>query len=1106
MELLTSKLLESDVVELTLDDSTQTRLNWLVGETVEILEDNDSFYLKQGDLFEEVIFQHSSLARALNNIDPQVVIAVICYKNVTAIAVRFMYLRDLCPENITIHLDSTSIAEITKTSGTELNFESAQQWFKQNFYFNYRKQKAMLCEFSATALGDSFKIISDKYAAGVIKNGKSWFINTLIPLNRQPEKLTVFVGEHELVKYDSSEQINEPTQQLMLEQHTKEHGSYFQLWLKYSETHWQQASRIAKTAGVLSYSDCKPLSDEKMRYRILLGEEPINNFLEKYKAELENIGERFSLDNLELQAGDDIPDYLTEVEVSQNSTNQKPKNLVLLSELKFHNGRLEATTNKKPPKQGVIYISLNGIKKAHDRKMSAFDLLRQGDNPLPQIKHIFEGLQPPEQRDKRIKALSIKAKARFKSKPTRQQEKAIKVALNTPDIALIIGPPGTGKTQVISALQQRIAEEGDRFGSSIQHQVLLSSYQHDAVSNVVERSGVFGLPALKIGGREKDRNSQSGVAKWSQQRVDKLSPVISDELHKFDEYKSFEAINKLILSIRLSNSPAQLKTFFLTLRKRLEEWQIDYGFNIQPSVLNSIEALTDRFSALSCFNLSVEEKAMLYRKVRGLRTTEISFNDDGPIRANSLLTALGRLDEVNEILGYSQNLKKLINEDVTPSQYESIKSSLLEGLKSPYLILNSRQITAQEIDDLERLQQVLEESLTSNSTLGKLYLRQQYVDALRNQTDLVERSVEQYVTVLGATCQQAASDKMINLKDVEHSANVNFDSVIIDEAARANPLDLMIPMAMARTRIVLVGDHKQLPHMLEPQVEKELQDKNEIEITDHELLKQSLFERLYHDLKKFEDDGGSKRVVMLDTQFRMHPVLGDFHSKEFYESAGLPPVKSGLKPEDFPLDIPNYKDKLAAWIEVGQKAGAMKTKNGSKYRQCEAEVVAKEAAAILKARPDLSVGIITFYAAQREVIQGIMVNKGIMRNNFGEYEPSPGYDFLSNGDERFRVGSVDAFQGKEFDVVLLSTVRSWKKPSKISIDIVNQQLGFLRIINRINVAMSRQKRLLIVVGDKSLANEELAKAIEFEDGTKQQVLPGFNAFYKLCQGGYGCVR
>jgi Rnl2 family RNA ligase len=80
-----------------------------------------------------------------------------------------------------------------------------------------------------------------------------------------------------------------------------------------------------------------------------------------------------------------------------------------------------------------------------------------------------------------------------------------------------------------------------------------------------------------------------------------------------------------------------------------------------------------------------------------------------------------------------------------------------------------------------------------------------------------------------------------------------------------------------------------------------------------------------------------------------------------------------------------------------------------------------------------------------------------------------------------------------------------KPPKELTPDNINQQLGFLRIINRINVAMSRQKRLLIVVGDESLASDELAISIEIEEGKKQQLLPGFHAFYQLCGGEYGCV-
>ena len=1103
MKILESKLLESDVVELILDDTSQENKNWIIGDTAELLEDNSDFYLKQNDLFEEVKFSNSVLAKAVKNSEPQVVCCVICYINNNSVAIRFMFLKAEYPESIDLYLDSPSIKAVSLASGQAADYKLAVGWLKEQFFINYKNKVGLLCECYEAGLGHTTKIVGQKFIATIVKNGKYWHIQAVTALQRTPEKLSVFYGDHQLKEFKPDDLTNSPQQQSLLEQHTQENGSYFQLWLKYSETHWQQASRIAKSAGYLQYSECKALSSEKIRYSFVLGNNPIQIFLDNYKVELESLGERFNLDNLELQVASDAPDYLTGIDSSFDYKSKQGGKPNFLSELAILNGVLEATLSHKPPRKGVIYISLNGIQVQQQRKMLAFELLRQGNNPLPQVKHILEGMQPPELRPKRIKALSTKAKQRFKGTPTKQQEKALKVALNTPDIALIIGPPGTGKTQVISALQQRIAEEGDKFGTPIQHQILLTSYQHDAVNNVVARAGVFGLPAIKVGGREKSNTSDSGVSKWIHERTEKLNQGLEGLLEKFPAYKLFQTIDDIILSIRLSRKPEELKCDLLLLQTKLNEWQIDFGFNIDSKVEDKVEALIARFKLLPSINLSAQIKAVIYRKTRALRTTKASYDDDGLQRSEALLEVL---DSHVETKIFSKQLQFLISSSSEPAEYIAIKEGLLEALQEAYVLPDARHITEKEVANLELLQSNLEKQLVSDPTLGQLHIRQNYINKINNQPDLVERSITDYVTVLGATCQQAAGNKMVSVKSVQSSDSITFDSVIVDEAARANPLDLMIPMAMARSRIVLVGDHKQLPHMLEPRVEKELQDDNEIEVTQTELLKQSLFERLYHDLTKFEKEGGAVgRVVMLDTQFRMHPVLGDFHSKEFYESSGLPAVKSGLGEKDFPLDVPGFENKLAAWINVEQSKGKTKTKNGSKYRVCEAKVVANEAEKILNSRPDLSVGIITFYAAQRDEIQEMMVKKGVLRKSFSEYEPVEGYDFLDNGDERFRVGSVDAFQGKEFDVVILSTVRHWKTPKELTPDNINQQLGFLRIINRINVAMSRQKRLLIVVGDQSLASDELALSIEIEQGKKQQLLPGFNAFYQLCGGEYGCV-
>jgi superfamily I DNA and/or RNA helicase len=176
---------------------------------------------------------------------------------------------------------------------------------------------------------------------------------------------------------------------------------------------------------------------------------------------------------------------------------------------------------------------------------------------------------------------------------------------------------------------------------------------------------------------------------------------------------------------------------------------------------------------------------------------------------------------------------------------------------------------------------------------------------------------------------------MTNIKDVMQDGSISFDTVVVDEAARANPLDLMIPMAMAQRRIVLVGDHLQLPHMLEPHVESELKEQEELGAVEQELLKTSLFEHLHKLFLKLEKGGGPKRVVMLDTQFRMHPLLGRFVSQEFYERRGFDPISSGLPADNFEHDISGYEGCVATWIDIPKQEGTEQKRNGSRMREAE---------------------------------------------------------------------------------------------------------------------------------------------------------------------------
>lgn len=360
--------------------------------------------------------------------------------------------------------------------------------------------------------------------------------------------------------------------------------------------------------------------------------------------------------------------------------------------------------------------------------------------------------------------------------------------------------------------------------------------------------------------------------------------------------------------------------------------------------------------------------------------------------------------------------------------------------------------------------------------------------------------------VVGATCQQSAGNQMSNLKAIAglESSAITFDTVVIDEAAKANPLDLFVPMSMAVRRIVLVGDDRQLPHLLEPDIEKEVVSAHNLTETQQKAFETSLFERLRIQLQRLEKTDGVQRVVMLNKQFRMHPILGAFVSKNFYESVGMELVESGRKAEDFYHELPSYEGKVCAWLDVPAEQGMERRYGTSRVRDAEAEAVAQEVVRLLKAGgAELSIGIITFYSAQSVLIMESLTKLGVMIKTTEGYQPEPEYRLTSAGEERLRVGTVDAFQGKEFDVALLSNVRS--NTRKISANLespeqrekqLNEKYGFLRLANRMNVAMSRQRKLLIVVGDRAMTEGEDAR----------EAVPALVNFIELCRGAYGCVR
>ena len=714
---------------------------------------------------------------------------------------------------------------------------------------------------------------------------------------------------------------------------------------------------------------------------------------------------------------------------------------------------------------------------------------------MPQLGLMIEGQPVPERRGRHLKPVTKAVRDVF-ANPTDRQRLALEVALNTPDIALIQGPPGTGKTRVIAALQARLAEPDEGIDpNGLSGNTLLTSFQHDAVENAASATRVMGLPAIKVGYRRGSAEARDGVDTWAVETAEKVRAARGRAGSEDSVHAALRTIREIALTYL--RTPSRRDDPAAVLRQVSETASLW----LPAELVGEMARLRAELTAPRSTRLDDEDRDFALRAVRALRTEAAPFSDDGPANAWKALRRLERLDGFTLTGEESSCLEEA--SDVAPdtaagvdllARLGSTKDTLIDRLQPSDDGAAGPRVHADVESMVNRVVDALTERARETAP-GADIATDEWLADLENDPVAIRDTVRHYSMVLAATCQQSVSRSMADAKGGEDTV---FRTVIVDEAARSNPLDLLIPMACAERRIVLVGDHRQLPHLLEQDVEREI-ERSAQEKTGA-ALRQSLFERLFVELREREKRDGVRRTVTLSTQYRMHPLLGKFVSEQFYAPHGEG-FDSGRGEEEFAHDVVlnsnvSLAGKVAAWIDVPHARGG-ELPGRSKRRPCEARRVAEEARAVVTRHPELSVGVITFYAAQRDTLVEEMGVAGIgltEPDDEGGYRIRDEWRWTGDGRERLRIGSVDAFQGKEFDVVFLSLTRSNDIPVKDEAA-RRRRYGFLLLENRLCVAMSRQHRLLVVVGDRAMA-----AGLETESP-----VPALNAFRKLCEGPHGRV-
>ena len=344
------------------------------------------------------------------------------------------------------------------------------------------------------------------------------------------------------------------------------------------------------------------------------------------------------------------------------------------------------------------------------------------------------------------------------------------------------------------------------------------------------------------------------------------------------------------------------------------------------------------------------------------------------------------------------------------------------GLKVVRVTAKSREDVESSVGFLSLHEQVRMND--TNVELNKLNLLKADVGELSSQDEKkwkqltrgAEREILSNADVICCTCVGAGDPRLSKSK---------FRTVLIDESTQSAEPECIIPIVLGCKQVVLVGDHQQLgPVIMNKKAAKAG-------------LNQSLFERLVIlGLAPFR----------LQVQYRMHPCLSEFPSNMFYEGSlqnGVSHTERLRREVDFPWSQPDSP--MMFWSNLGNEEISA---SGTSYlNRTEAINVEKIITRFFKAgvKP-ADIGIITPYEGQRSFIVTSMQTTGTYKKEmYKEVE----------------VASVDAFQGREKDFIVLSCVRSNDK----------QGIGFLSDPRRLNVALTRAKYGLVVLGNPKVLSK-----------------------------------
>lgn len=484
----------------------------------------------------------------------------------------------------------------------------------------------------------------------------------------------------------------------------------------------------------------------------------------------------------------------------------------------------------------------------------------------------------------------------------------------------------------------------------------------------------------------------------------------------------------------LKERERQLQTIIQQYEKKLQELPVT-----NTDFLPAISELQEVINTLNeKINTLTEQQAQYQTYQANITTIQEELNQvttelsNGEERLKTILTELKELNRkgirLEQLAGELQQIIKQ-NPEIELEQKEEKIKVLHEKVKK----------LQQQIDILPVAKEIQKEWFS---------LLEQATD---QDLDEIRKLYVKHANVIGTTCVASANKEFMDNYPT-------FDVVIIDEVSKATPPELLLPMLKGK-KIVLVGDHHQLPPLIgddtfEETLEAVMKESNTFEEKREleKLLEESLFERLYKNLP-------NTNKQMLGIQYRMHENIMQTIAP-FYQN-GNESLHCGLDNSD---EVRDHKlngkyiqrNEHLLWFDFPNEGPYFeeRMKEGSSlFNPSELEMIRHllidlndateqaKAQGLIEQDAVKGVGVISFYREQVNRVNALI-------------------DELHLPHLHLRTGSVDKFQGMEMDVILLSMVRNN--------DNKQGDIGFAKDYRRLNVALSRARELLVLIGSSDM--------------------------------------